>query len=159
MATAMTGDNESDYGWDLSPEDEQSLEALVSQISPPPIFQHPTALTGCFETGSRVNTHVSLHTSAVESIAKDDATASLFEEKSHKDFADTEPGACYHHVAGDLPDKANASHLTTDDDISRQTPIKKAVPRFWPLPDEVRNLNTPHRKSSSPSREPNRRKI
>jgi len=140
MATT-SGDSDSDYGWDLSPEDEQKLAALDAHLPPPSTPSSGLTSTARLSrqlgsTGYSLEADVNAAFKNGKRVASGEPIRALYDEKDHRDLADVDPGFVYRHEARIVSRNAAgmAAMVTSDGGIHRAGVLDEKPTRSSPLP-------------------------
>lgn len=148
MATAVTADSDSDYGWDLSREEEEQLASLLSQNPAQPAPPASIAAKAPRSTpDSNFGIGIEAALAVPSSLPDDEPTGSLFEEKIRDDFGDVDASPLYQYEVGSLSVNekgmyplAADKHGTIDTNISERRNLLSA-----PVPAQDKDITYPDR--------------
>ena len=157
MATT-SGDSDSDYGWDLSPEEERKLESLVTRLPPSTPSSTLTGTARLSRQPGKAGPSLKADIKAAfgkgkgKGVAASEATRSLLDdEKDHRDFADLDPGFSHHNeasvVSRNAVGMATMVAANTGPRTRSASLLEKAASHSSRLPAEDDDVSYPDRKS------------
>ena len=127
---AMTsGDSDDEYGWDLSPEEEQKLISLVANL-PPSTSALTTAPYSKLPTYS-LEPDIETAFGGTQSLTAE-STRALCDKKDHRDVADVNYGFVYGHVDSSVSRLPDGTTKTVADDTPnfKVTVLDENIPHY-----------------------------
>jgi len=146
---AGDSDNDSDYGWDLSPEDERDIDALFTQLRPPvtPSASLPStarAATRLGQVGYRLEADIKAVLENGIQSATENTTLSPQDEGGFRGLLDAGAGFAQRHEAGIVSQNAFSAAVVVsgDGEIVKTGVLGRAKSPCPPLPAKNRGVSS-----------------